>query len=124
MTTYFPIRYQGRIEYPTLAQAKAYTESYRTQFMDRENPDKGWYKFTHSPQVEALVIGGMNKYFLVYAYPPAGFEIACLDDVPGYELWRGFILELLNTAPTYRLDMATYREGYIRFRARKVELGY
>jgi len=124
MNIYVPAKYLERIEYPTLSEAKAYTETYRLEFMDREEPDKGWHKFSHSREVEVLTIGGMNDYFILYAYPPAGIETAKPEDVLSYELWRGWILELVNYEPTYRLDTATYREGYQAFLRRKTELGY
>jgi len=124
MKLYIPVKYLSTIAYPSLDQVKAYTETYRLEFMDREDPDKGWHKFNHSRQVEVLTIGGMNNYFLIYAYPPAGVETAKPEDVLTYELWRGWILELVNYEPTYRLDTATYREGYPAFKARKTELGY
>jgi len=124
MKLHIPVKYLGKIEYPTLTEVRAYTETYRVKFMDRLNPDKGWHKFNHSPEVEVLTIGGMNNYFIVYAYPPAGVEIANPEDVLTYELWRGWILELVNYEPTYRLDTATYREGYPFFKWRKTDLGY
>ncbi|MBA7694568.1 hypothetical protein ES703_103179 [subsurface metagenome] len=124
MKLHIPVKYLERIEYPTLSEVKAYTETYRLVYMDRDNPDKGWHKFSYSPEVEVLTIGGMNNYFVVYAYPPAGIEIARPEDVLSYELWRGWILELVDTKPTYRLDTATYREGYAAFKLRKTELGY
>jgi len=92
--------------------------------MDRDNPDKGWHKFDYSREIEILTIGGINNYFLTYAYPPAGFEVVMPEDILDRELWRGLILELVNYEPTYRLDTATYREGYAVFKRRKTELGY
>ena len=124
MKLYIPVKHLEKIIYPTLIEAKAYTETYRCEFMDRQDPDKGWHKFTHSRDVEVLTIGGMNNYFIVYAYPPAGVEIARLEDVLSYELWRGLILEYLRRPGYYRLDTATYREGYPVFKSRKSELGY
>ncbi|MBA7648964.1 hypothetical protein ES703_56756 [subsurface metagenome] len=124
MKLYRPIKHLERIDYPTLNEVRAYTETYRVEYMDRVEPDKGWHKFNHSPELEVLTIGGMNNYFVVYAYPPAGVEIAKPEDILTYELWRGWILELINYEPTYRLDTATYREGYAAFKRRKTELGY
>jgi len=124
MKRYIPVKHFKKIDYPTLHEVKAYTETYRVEFMDREEPDKGWHKFNHNREVEVLTIGGMNNYFVVYAYPPAGVETAKPEDVLSYELWRGWLLELVNYQPTYRLDTATYREGYAAFKRRKTELGY
>ena len=59
MKLYIPVKYLERIKYPTLNQAKAYTETYRVEFMDRRYPDKGWHKFNHSREIEVLTIGGM-----------------------------------------------------------------
>ena len=92
--------------------------------MDRDNPDKGYHKFAHSRELEVLTIGGINDYFIVYCYPPAGFEQARPEDIIGLELWRGWILELMNHAPTYRLDLATHINGEAAFKAQKTELGY
>ena len=124
MKLYRPVKYLGSIPYPTVSQVEAYTETYRVEFMDRVDPGKGWHKFYHNPQLEVLTIGGINDYFVIYAYPPAGIETARPDDVLSYELWRGWILELVGCEPTYRLDTATYREGYAAFKRRKTELGY
>ncbi|MBA7550507.1 hypothetical protein ES705_43023 [subsurface metagenome] len=124
MKLYIPVKYLEKIEYPSLAQVKAFTETYRVEFMDREDPDKGWHKFNHSRYVEVLTIGGMNNYFLIYAYPPAGVTTAKPEDVLTYELWRGWILELVNYEPTYRLDTSTQADGVTEFKRRKAELGY
>ena len=124
MKHHIPVEYLERVDYPTVAEIEAYTETYRVEYMDRVNPDKGWHKFNHSREVEVLTIGGIDDFFLVYAYPPAGVEIAKPEDVLGYELWRGWILELIGGEPTYRLDTATYREGEAAFKSRKTELGY
>jgi len=124
MKLYIPSQYLESIKYPTVDEVKAYTETYRVEFMDRFNPDKGWHKFHFSRKVEVLTIGGINDYFLIYAYPPAGVTIAKLGDIFTYELWRGWILELVGCEPTYRLDTATFREGYQAFLIRKTELGY
>jgi len=124
MKTHIPVKYFQKVKYPTLDEVKAYTETYRVQYMDRQDPNKGWHKFAYSRTVEALTIGGMNNYFLIYTYPPAGFEIASPEDILIYEPWRGWIVELVNYEPTYRLDTATYREGYRAFLERKTDLGY
>jgi len=124
MKPYLPVKYQDQIKYPTLSEVKSYTETYRVDFMDRDNPDKGWHNFHYCTEVEVLVIGGINKYFLVYAYPPAGITIAKPEDVLGYQLWRGWILELVGCEPSYRLDTSTFTEGYAAFIRRKTELGY
>ncbi|MBA7542824.1 hypothetical protein ES705_35148 [subsurface metagenome] len=124
MKLYRPIKYLARIVYPTLDEVKAFTETYRQEFMDRDNPDKGWHKFNHSREVEVLTIGGINDFFLVYAYPPAGFESAEPEDILKRELWRGWILERESWGAVYRLDTATTREGEAAFLLRKTELGY
>lgn len=124
MKPYRPVPYKGEIPYAVLSQIEAYTEHYRVNYMDREDPDKGFHHYQHNELVEVLIIGGMNNYFLAYAYPPAGFEIARPEDIETLVLWQGFILELVNYEPTYRLDTATFREGYAAFKNRKTELGY
>jgi len=124
MTTYRPVPYNTTIQYPTLVEVKAFTETYRVCFMDREEPDKGWHKFRYSSEVEVLAIGGVNDYFLLYAYPPAGIVIAKPEDILPLERWRGWILMLVNYEPTYLLDTATYREGEAAFKKRKTDLGY
>ena len=124
MNVYRPVIYLSDIYYPTLSEVEAYAETYRLDYMDTANPDKGWHKFWHSREVEILVIGGINKFFLIYAYPEAGVETAKPEDVLSYELWRGWILELINYAPTYRLDTATHIHGIIEFKSRKTALGY
>ena len=124
MNVYRPVKYLRTIQYPTLDHIKAYTETYREEFMNWREPDKGWHKFSHSREVEVLTIGGINNFFLIYAYPPAGETIAKPADGLTFELWRGWILERINNIPTYRLDCATYREGIPAFKSRKTELGY
>ena len=124
MKRYIPVPYLSKIPYPVIAQIEAYTEHYRVNYMDRKDPDKGYHKYSHSELLEVLVIGGINNYFLIYAYPPAGVEIAKPEDVESLVLWQGLILQLVNYEPTYRLDTATYREGVAAFRRRKTELGY
>ncbi|MBA7563529.1 hypothetical protein ES708_05188 [subsurface metagenome] len=124
MKIYSPVKYLARIRYPTLSEVKAFTETYRVEFMDRDNPDKGWHKFSYSRTVEVLTIGGISDFFVVYAYPPGGVEIAKPEDTLNYELWRGWILERESWGAVYRLDTATYREGETAFKRRKTELGY
>ena len=107
-----------------MSELKAYTETYRIEFMDRENPDLGWHKFAHSRIVEVLTIGGINYYFVVYTYPPAGFEVARPEDIQSFELWRGLILEYIPQQQYYRVDTYTPTHGYSAFKRRKKELGY
>ncbi|MBA7581690.1 hypothetical protein ES708_23598 [subsurface metagenome] len=124
MKLYRPVKHLETIDYPTLDQVKAFTETYRIDYMPRPDPDKAYHKFNHSREVEVLTIGGINAYFLIYAYPPAGVTTAKPEDVLTYELWRGWILRYLWQPGYYYLDTATYREGYAAFKARKTELGY
>lgn len=124
MKLHLPVKYLESIKYPTLDEVKSFTETYRLEYMDRLEPDKGWHKFHYNREVEVLVIGGMEGYFVIYAYPPAGVEIAKPENVLVYTLWVGWILELVNYEPTYRLDTATDREGEAAFRRRKTWLGY
>jgi len=124
MNIYRPVKYLQDIFYPTVDQAAGYTETYRVQYMWRFNPWEGYHKFKHSREIEVRTIGGMNLFFIVLGYPPAGVEIAQPDDVLSYELWRGWILELMNYEPSYRLDTASYREGEAAFKSRCRELGY
>lgn len=124
MNTYKPIKYQASIDYPSLDEVRAYTELYRVSFMNRDNPNKGWHKFTHSDTLEVLTIGGLYNYYLVYLYPPAGFTIAHPEDLLPLETWRGIILEYRPVPEIYRLDTYTPRDGIPFFKQRKTELGY
>ncbi len=92
--------------------------------MDRLNPNKGFHCYQRDAWLQILVIGGINNYFLVYAYPPAGFEIADPDDLLTLDIWRGYILEWLWSPKVYRLDINTPEHGEAVFKSRKTELGY
>jgi len=124
MKLYRPVPYKISPSYPSLNQVETYTENYRLNYMDRFNPNLGFHRFQHTPIIEVLVIGGMSDYFLIYSYPPAGFEVASPDNIPGLELWRGWILEWLWNEKEYRLDTSTQEDGEAAFKARKTELGY
>ncbi len=119
-----PVGYQEEPEYPSIDQVKLYTETYRLEYMDRSNPDKGYHDFEHTRSIEVKVIGGMRDYFVVYAYPPAGFEIARPEDILELELWQGWILEWLYNEKVYFLDTSTRLHGEAEFKRRKTELGY
>ena len=124
MKLHLPVTYQEEPEYPTISQVKVYTETYRLEFMDRVNPDKGFHVFDHTRSIEVKVIGGMGDYFVIYAYPPAGFEIARPEDILELELWQGWILQWLYNEKVYRVDTTTREQGVIEFSRRKTELGY
>ena len=124
MKRYVPVPFSSKLPYPILAQLEAYTEHYRLNFMDRFNPDKGYHNYTHSELLEVLVIGGVNDFFLVYCYPPAGFEISNPDDILNLELWQGWIFEYLFNEKVYRVDTSTREHGIPAFLSRKRELGY
>ena len=47
MKLYRPVKYLKDIDYPSLDDVKAYTETYRVDFMDRYDPDNGCDKFNH-----------------------------------------------------------------------------
>lgn len=124
MTTYKPVPYSERPPYAVTDQIEAYTEHYRLNFMDREEPDKGFHRYTHNDFIEILVIGGINDYFLAYAFPPAGFEVANPEDILNLELWQGWILQWLWNEKVYRIDTTTREHGIAQFLRRKAELGY
>jgi len=124
MKLHIPIPYKATINYPSMNELKAYTETFRVKFMPRGEVGKFWHKFAHSRTIQVLTIGGIMPYFVVYAYPPEGFEIANPEDILTLELWRGVILELINYEPTYRVDTYTPNDGYEAFTRRKTELGY
>jgi len=124
MKLYKPVAYKELPEYPSIDEVKVYTETYRFVYMDRVNPDKGYHDFEHTPSIEVKVIGGMRDYFVVYAYPPAGFEIAKPEDILEFELWQAWILEWLYNEKVYRVDTTTRQHGEAEFKRRKTELGY
>ena len=124
MKDYQPVPYEQPLPYPVIAQLKAYTEHYRQNYMDRVNPNKGFHRYQHNEWLEILVIGGIDDYFLLYAYPPAGFVISDPDDILILDLWQGFILEWLWSPKVYRLDINTPEHGEAPFKSRKTELGY
>ncbi|MBA7495984.1 hypothetical protein ES702_06580 [subsurface metagenome] len=119
-----PVSYKEKPEYPSTDEVKVYTETYRLDYMDRVNPDKGYHDFEHTRSIEVKVIGGMRDYFVVYAYPPAGFEVAKPEDILQLELWQGWILEWLYNEKVYRVDTTTREHGVIEFKRRKSDLGY
>jgi len=92
--------------------------------MPRPDPDKAWHKFNHNELIEILVIGGVRNYFLIYTYPPAGFEVAKPENVLDLELWQGWILKYLGPGTGYKLDTSTREHGIAEFKRRKTELGY
>ncbi|GAH58221.1 unnamed protein product [marine sediment metagenome] len=124
MKLHIPIKYQEKPEYPTVNEIMEFTESYRLNFMPLPDPDKAWHKFEHSRSIEVLVIGGLRRFFLIYSYPPAGFEVAKPEEVPDLDLWRGWILKYLGPGSGYKLDTSTERDGEAEFKRRKTELGY
>ena len=124
MKLYKPVTYKELPEYPSIHQVKAYTEVYRLGYMDRLNPDKGYHAFEYTRTIEVKVIGGMRDYFIVYAYAPAGFEIAEPEDIRELELWQGWILEWLYNEKVYRVDTTTREQGEAEFKRRKTQLGY
>jgi len=124
MKLHIPVKYQEKPAYPTLSEVMLFTESYRIHFMPLPDPDKAWHKFEQSRSIEVLVIGGVNRYFLVYSYPPAGFEVAKPEEVPDLDLWRGWILKYLGPGSGYTLDTSTEEHGITEFKRRKTELGY
>lgn len=124
MKLHKPVSYQEEPEYPSIDEVKVYTETYRLDYMDRVNPDKGYHDFEHTRSIEVKVIGGMRDYFVLYAYPPAGFEIAKPEDILELELWQGWILEWLYNEKVYRVDTTTREQGEAEFKRRKTELGY
>ncbi len=119
-----PVGYKELPEYPSVDEVMVYTETYRLDYMDRVEPDKGYHDFEHTRSIEVKVIGGMRDYFVVYAYPPAGFEYAEPEDILELELWQGWILEWLYNEKVYRVDTTTREQGEAEFKRRKTELGY
>jgi hypothetical protein len=124
MITYKVVPFKTMLPYPIISQLEAYTEHYRLNYMDRANPDKGYHAYQHNELLQIVVIGGINNYFLIYTYPPAGFEIADPTELETLTLWQGYILQWQPLPKTYRLDVNTIDHGETAFKARKQELGY
>lgn len=119
-----PVGYQEQPAYPSDSEVKEYTETYRVEYMPLPYPDKAWHRFEHSREIEVLVIGGIANYFVIYSYPPGGFEFAEIDEVAQLDAWRGWILKYLGPGSGYKVDTSTLKDGIPAFMARKAELGY
>ena len=102
-----PVKYLEQPKYPSDCEVKAYAEAYRVGYMPRPNPDKAWHRFEYSRFIEMLVIGGIARFFIVYSYPPGGFEVAGPEEVGALDAWRGWVLKYLGPGSGYKVDTST-----------------
>lgn len=119
-----PIKYQEQPIYPSDSEVMQYAEIYRKEYMPLPNPDKAFHRFENSRFLDVLVIGGIARFFIVYSYPPGGFEVADTDEVEALDAWRGWVLKYLGPGSGYTVDTSTEEDGIPAFLARKTELGY
>lgn len=88
------------------------------------NPDKAYHRFEHSRFLDVLVIGGIAGHFIVYSFPPGGFEVADTDEVEALDAWRGWVLKFIGPGSGYAVEVSTEQDGIPAFVARKAILGY
>ena len=109
--------------YPTTADAMAYAEDYRINHFCHSSDPKDFAIFNHNRYIDITATGGLNDYFVVYAYPPGGFWYAYLIELKQIEPWRGWILQYLARQQTYQIIIQTTHDGHERFLEVKKQLG-
>lgn len=88
-----PIKYQAQPEYPSLAEAEAYADDFRTGAGNAYAKDERWAKYWRSSYLDILTTLLQTNIYAVVAYPPAGFEVAYASDIEQVERFRGWILQ-------------------------------
>lgn len=87
-----PIEYQTEPEYPTLAEAEAYADDFRTGATNAYAKDEKWAKYWVSSELDILTSYLQTNIYAVVSFPPGGFEYASPKEVESLEYFRGWIL--------------------------------
>jgi hypothetical protein len=109
--------------YPATTNAIAYAEDYRLNYFCKSGDPKGFVSFHHNRYINITATGGKDNYYIVYAYPPAGFWYAGLEELERIEPWRGWILLYDPPNHTYRVIINTKNDGYEAFQTTKQAIG-
>ncbi|GAI74674.1 unnamed protein product [marine sediment metagenome] len=87
------IAYQTEPEYPSLAEAEAYADDFRTGATNAYAKDEKWAKYWLSGYLDILTTRLQANIYAVVSYPPAGFEVALAGDIEVLEHFRGWIFQ-------------------------------
>jgi len=109
--------------YPGTTRVLDYAEDYRVNHFLKTGDPKGFYLYEHNRYIDVLVCGGLNNYFVIYAYSPAGFWYAGLEELELIEPWRGWILQYHPQTQSYKTLINTKNDGYGPFEALKTAIG-
>jgi len=101
--------------YPGTTRAIHYAEQYRVDYFCKTGDPKAFAIFHHNRYIDITCTGGLGNYFIVYAYPPAGFWYAGMEELQQIEPWRGWILLFDPPRHTYTVIINTKNDGYQAF---------
>jgi hypothetical protein len=97
--------------YPTDQEAKDYAEQHRQYVAGGVDCHEAYGKIKHSPSIDVLTTGGCKNIFFVFAYPPAGFDIAAPEDVLQLKVFEAWILEYNPQGAFYNTLVKASRDG-------------
>lgn len=109
--------------YPGTTRAIEYAEDYRVNYFCKTGDPKGFAISHHNRYIDITATGGKNNYFVVYAYPPAGFWYAGLEELELIEPYRAWILLYHPSTQTYKVITNTKNDGYGVFESVKQAIG-
>lgn len=109
--------------YPNTQEAINYAEQYRLEVFVKTGDPKGYAIYQHNPHIDVKPCGGLNNYFIVYAYPPAGFWYDDLTSVTLITPFRAWILRYHPQAHSYAVLSDTHNHGFAHFENLKLAIG-
>jgi len=109
--------------YPTTLDAIAYVEQYRLETFCKSGNPKSYQLFEHNRYIYTKATGGLNNYFIAYAWPPGGFWYAYITELSHHEPWRAWIFLYHPEIQTYETIIYTPNDGLEAFMGRRRRLG-
>ncbi|GAJ00953.1 unnamed protein product, partial [marine sediment metagenome] len=111
-----PIPYGETLDYFGFGDALGYAEDFRTGAEGSYAKGDRWAKYWRSSKLEVLVSQLQESIFSIVVHPPAGFEVAYVNDIEKVERFTGWILQYRAETHGYAVLAATERIGEDEFK--------
>lgn len=101
--------------YPTDEEARSLAYTQMQEVTGGEDPRTFFSSLKYDLRIDEKATWGVNNIYFVYAYPPAGFEIAEPEEVLALKTFEGWIFQYVPQTNKFNLLVKASRDGVAFF---------
>ena len=110
-----PIPYGETPDYPGFGEITGFAEDFRVGAPGAYVKDAAWARYYRDPYLDIQVGQLQEGIFGIYAFPPAGFEVALVSDIEQKETFRGWVLQYRADPYGWRILASSQELGEAEF---------